>query len=254
MDLEASTLAILLQLFEINDDAGDGNHKEKVFQLCEQMRRKGHAKHLDMSHITSSSLALETLLSLTSRRAGEWFKEELRIQGGLTHLANLVSQTMNSLEVPHWGVIFEPSGEQLDKLKKIDRVLRVLENVTFVNAANQEYLIKFRNGVVLNFCSDLMNLCFENVEYHKVLNVSDESAPEGQSITVALQKAEGPGPVFLSVLLSLLKVMLNVTHENGTHLLFSYQHFRLHSSLNHLRTTNTIRALSLSPSLFVPLC
>ncbi|XP_003741626.1 wings apart-like protein homolog [Galendromus occidentalis] len=214
MDLEASTLAILLQLFEINDDAGEGNHKEKVFQLCEQIRRKGFAKHLDMNHITSSSLALETLLSLTSRRAGEWFKEELRIQGGLTHLANLVSQVMNSLDVPHWGVIFEPSGQQLEKLKKIDRVLRVLENVTFGNSANQEYLIKFRNGVVMNFCADLMNLCFENIEYHKVLNVSDESAPEGQSITVALQRAEGPGPVFLSVMLSLLKVMLNVTHEN----------------------------------------
>lgn len=165
--------------------------------------------------MSASGLALETLLSLTSRRAGEWFKEELRIQGGLTHLINLVTQTMNQLEMPNWGVMDDPRAEQLDKLKKIERVLRVLENVTFVNSSNQDYLIKFRGGTVLDFCADLFNLCVENIEFHQVLGVSDPAAPEGQLITVALQKADGPGPVFLSVLLSLLKVMLNVTHENG---------------------------------------
>lgn len=122
---------------------------------------------------------------------------------------------MNQLEMPNWGVMDDPRADQLDKLKKIERVLRVLENVTFVNPANQDYLIKFRGGTVLDFCADLFNLCFENIEFHQVLDVSDPSAPEGQSITVALQKADGSGPVFLSVLLSLLKVMLNVTHENG---------------------------------------
>ena len=30
---------------------------------------------------------MESLLSLTSRRAGEWFKEELRMVGGLDHIA-----------------------------------------------------------------------------------------------------------------------------------------------------------------------
>lgn len=31
-------------------------------------------------------LAMETLLSLTSKRAGDWFKEELRLLGGLDHI------------------------------------------------------------------------------------------------------------------------------------------------------------------------
>ena len=31
---------------------------------------------------------MESLLSLTSRRAGEWFKEELRLVGGLDHIAD----------------------------------------------------------------------------------------------------------------------------------------------------------------------
>jgi hypothetical protein len=31
---------------------------------------------------------METLLSLTSRKAGDWFKEELRTLGGLDHIVN----------------------------------------------------------------------------------------------------------------------------------------------------------------------
>lgn len=33
-------------------------------------------------------LAMETLLSLTSKRAGDWFKEELRLLGGLDHIVD----------------------------------------------------------------------------------------------------------------------------------------------------------------------
>ena len=36
----------------------------------------------------TGSLAMEALLSLTSKRAGDWFKEELRSLGGLDHLVN----------------------------------------------------------------------------------------------------------------------------------------------------------------------
>ena len=36
----------------------------------------------------ASSLARESLVSLTSQRPGEWFKEEIRILGGLDHVIN----------------------------------------------------------------------------------------------------------------------------------------------------------------------
>ena len=36
----------------------------------------------------SGHLAMETLLSLTSKRAGDWFKEELRLLGGLDHIVD----------------------------------------------------------------------------------------------------------------------------------------------------------------------
>ena len=38
------------------------------------------------SHFQAGSLAMEALLTLTSKRAGDWFKEDLRLLGGLDHL------------------------------------------------------------------------------------------------------------------------------------------------------------------------
>lgn len=41
---------------------------------------------------------METLLSLTSKRAGDWFKEELRLLGGLDHIVDK-GRCMGSFEV-----------------------------------------------------------------------------------------------------------------------------------------------------------
>lgn len=40
------------------------------------------------SVLQTGHLAMETLLSLTSKRAGDWFKEELRLLGGLDHIVD----------------------------------------------------------------------------------------------------------------------------------------------------------------------
>lgn len=36
--------------------------------------------------VQATTLARETLLSLTSKQTGEWFKEEIRLLGGLDHV------------------------------------------------------------------------------------------------------------------------------------------------------------------------
>jgi len=73
---------------------------------------------------------METLLSLTSKRAGEWFKEELRELGGLEHIVKTIREChrhINSQNVLRSGW----TDSLLDILRKVDRCLRVLENVIF---------------------------------------------------------------------------------------------------------------------------
>lgn len=68
---------------------------------------------------------METLLSLTSKRAGEWFKEELRVLGGVEHIVRTIRDCAALLTAPadRWP----PS--HLHLLRKADRCMRVLENV-----------------------------------------------------------------------------------------------------------------------------
>lgn len=72
---------------------------------------------------------METLLSLTSKRAGEWFKEELRELGGLEHIVKTIRECHRHINVQDvlrsgW------TDPLLDKLRKVDRCLCVLENVS----------------------------------------------------------------------------------------------------------------------------
>lgn len=87
---------------------------------------------------------METLLSLTSRRAGEWFKEELRELGGLDHIVRTISDCSRHLDT----YISQWTDPLLDRLRKIDRCLRVLENVMTQNEENQNYLLRYENGLL----------------------------------------------------------------------------------------------------------
>ena len=64
-----------------------------MIDICTEMKAAGHAGSLNIDLLSADHLAMETLLSMTSKRAGEWFKEELRELGGLGHLARLVGWT-----------------------------------------------------------------------------------------------------------------------------------------------------------------
>ena len=44
---------------------------------------------MNVFFLKPASLVCESLLSLTSQRTGEWFKEEIRILRGLDHIMNI---------------------------------------------------------------------------------------------------------------------------------------------------------------------
>ena len=80
LDITDSTIKDALDSSGMNQHDLEKN-KKKVLELILEMQSKGHAVNLNIENISSDYLSMETLLSMTSKRAGEWFKEELRELG-----------------------------------------------------------------------------------------------------------------------------------------------------------------------------
>ncbi|KAK7073967.1 hypothetical protein SK128_000456 [Halocaridina rubra] len=212
MDLDRDSLELMLNLLESDAEstttllAADKSmveqNKKKIRELCRDMQKKGHAKHLNLDNINAGHLAMETLLSLTSKRAGEWFKEELRELGGVEHLIRTITQCTQ---------VFTPELETwtpplLEKLTKVDRCLKVLENVTHQNVANQEYLLNFQNGIFPEKLMNLYRLCHVEVPLYPV----SEAHKHNTSMS-----GVSTGQLLVQALLTTLKVLINLTHNPG---------------------------------------
>lgn len=163
---------------------------------------------------------METLLSLTSKRAGEWFKEELRELGGLEHIIKTICECCRQVSdyVVSW------TDTLLDKLRKVDRCLRVLENViwfllplkklilnfryivsctiyfqvTHNNEENQTYLLNYNSGIILDTLVKLYRLCDSEIPLYPVTDIGDKDAA---------------GTIIREALLVILKVLINLTHH-----------------------------------------
>ncbi|XP_051165404.1 protein wings apart-like isoform X2 [Leptopilina boulardi] len=208
MDLDRDCLELMLSLLESDashkdalDDCGLSRaellkNKEKVRQLCADIQAQGHAKHLNLDNITVGQLAMETLLSLTSRRAGEWFKEELRELGGLEHIVKTIRDCHRHINVNE--IARGWCDTILDKLRKVDRCLRVLENVTHMNEENQVYLLKYDNGVLVSTLASLYQLCAKEIPMYPIIDPSDKSST---------------GAVVRECLFAIIKVLINLTHR-----------------------------------------
>lgn len=206
MDLDRDCLELMLSLLESDvsyqqaldvcglSSAQLDKNKRRVRELCAEIQSHGHAMHLNLDNITVGQLAMETLLSLTSKRAGEWFKEELRELGGLEHIMKTICECCRQVSdyVVSWTDVL------LDKLRKVDRCLRVLENVTHNNEENQTYLLKYSNGVLLDTLVKLYRLCDSEIPLYPVTDITDK---------------ESAGSVIREALLVTLKVLINLTHH-----------------------------------------
>ncbi|CAG0917822.1 unnamed protein product [Notodromas monacha] len=212
MDLDCESLNLMLKLIESNT-GGEGaefketkldskeleKHRQKVKEMCAELQSQGHAQTLDLNHITPEHLAVETLLSLTSRRAGEWFKEELRELGGLAHIVNTVNDCLRylpqarSVEQIHLLPPITWNAKSVEKLKRAERCLRVFQSVTSHNEDNQKYLLSYQNGVLVD-C--VMKLC--ELSANEIPSYSMDSFSVRESLADTL----------LATLLSSMKVLL----------------------------------------------
>lgn len=205
IDLDRDSLELMINLLEIDTkknsttttDSEENTiyerNKQKVRELCEEMKNQGKALHFNLDSISASTLAMETLLSLTSKKAGEWFKEELRELGGLEHIIKTICDCCYQITdyVVNWTEYL------LDKLRTIERCLRVLENVSQQNETNQNYILLYNNGYALDTLFKLYKLCDSEI----ALYPTTDNTPK-----------DNPGTVLRETLVPTLKVLINLTH------------------------------------------
>ncbi len=208
MDLDRESLELMLNLLDTDSkikDALDSSgmnerelqkNKQKVLDLVAAMKKKGHAATLSLEQISADHLSMETLLSLTSKRAGEWFKEELRELGGLDHLVLTFSDCVSFLTS---GDLTSWSDKLHDKLRKADRVLKVLENVTHENEENCSYLLKYQEGHFLRTVHNLYRLLDEEV----ALNPSADVLVDRDAVSHTLRETT----------FDVVRVYINLVHD-----------------------------------------
>ncbi|XP_033108230.1 wings apart-like protein homolog [Anneissia japonica] len=172
---------------------------EKVKDILEKIPDTNAVKRdVEIGKISTNYLAMECLLSLTSRKATDWLKEELRKLGGLDFVVDTVFEQVSLL-----GGSTTFSDSQISSLKQIERCQRVLENSTFLNTVNQEYLINYNHCGLINDLAKALKVCEGYIEECS----SEESILEiGQEDT--------KGFIVRKCLLSILRVLLNLTHDS----------------------------------------
>uniref|UniRef100_A0A8C6T0G7 WAPL cohesin release factor a n=1 Tax=Neogobius melanostomus TaxID=47308 RepID=A0A8C6T0G7_9GOBI len=212
MDLDRACLELMIKLLEMEQDYSalpdqltakeEDKVKEKIRKLCETV----HNKHLDLENITTGHLAMETLLSLTSKRAGDWFKEELRLLGGLDHIVDKVKECVQHLS-------HEEDKENLvASLWGAERCLRVLESVTVQNSENQGYLIAYKDSQLIISSARALRHCENMIQrYSRALNNTSVSSTDA---TLPHCSFSNVGKAVEDCMRAVIGVLLNLTHDN----------------------------------------
>ncbi|XP_033732446.1 wings apart-like protein homolog isoform X2 [Pecten maximus] len=209
MDLDGDSLDLMLKLLGVDNQeqlsatiTASGKralnrNRARVGEVYMQLQLECGTKLPDMESVSTGNLAMESLLSLTSRRAGEWFKEELRTLGALDHIVDTVCSCIEAVGDDTTLL----TDSTIENLKKIDRCLRVLENVTFVNTENQTYLISYKQGVLVRSICRALYTCEQCLPVYPLV--------ESEKI-----EKDSTGYVVYSCVLAILRVLLNLTHDN----------------------------------------
>ncbi|XP_030642480.1 wings apart-like protein homolog [Chanos chanos] len=210
MDLDRACLELMIRLLELEQDDSVADQltakemskvKEKIRKLCQTV----HNKHLDLENITTGHLAMETLLSLTSKRAGDWFKEELRLLGGLDHIVDKVKECVQNLSEE------EDKENLVASLWGAERCLRVLESVTVHNPENQGYLIAYKDSQLIVSSARALRYCEEMIQrYSREVNSSLSSS--GSALPHCSHS--NVGKAVEDCMRAVIGVLLNLTHDN----------------------------------------
>ena len=133
-------------------------------------------------------------------------KHELRTLGGLDYIVSEIEKSLTSLKssvsADGW------SESSLERLWKIDRCLKVLQQVTFNHEENQKYLLGCQNKLRVGAESGETGSSFQCtpdvfVHLFQYLSATLSDGPLDKETSTALRE----------ILFSVLRVLVNLTHD-----------------------------------------
>lgn len=203
-DLDRFALELIIKLLAVDSNNQQSkilkDYNKYVTKVRTLLEKQGASDELLATvgdDINPASLACESLLSLTSQRTGEWFKEEIRLLQGLDHIMDIGVHTIDQLLTRHSDGKVQSEHVPISKLKKMTRCMKLLENVTIQNSSNQQHIISYEKVYFVSALVRLLQLC---------LNALNNGISQ-KKVKVKPDKA------FEDCFFSILKVFLNLTHN-----------------------------------------
>ncbi|XP_065651824.1 wings apart-like protein homolog isoform X2 [Hydra vulgaris] len=154
--------------------------KTKIQELLEKLEEN----YINKDSIDVASICRETLLLLTSKRIGNWFKDEVRKLGGLDYLIDTIYE---------FSKCIQKNKEHSKSYHAKDRYLNFLEDIIIKTPNNQNYLVSYRNGILLESCIRSINTLSHQIDLANDFNVDMQNC-----------------------LFSTLKIMTDLSHENAS--------------------------------------
>ncbi|KAK4468350.1 hypothetical protein MN116_008143 [Schistosoma mekongi] len=196
-----------------------------------------NTRHLQITRqLTTADLVIESILNFGTRKAGDWFKAELRNGGGLDKVADAASDAVdyladldptNTLRKPTtvWRSRTNLTGIDnfaLDRLKRVCHYTRLLENMTYMNSDNQTYLVHYRDGILVNRLLICLRVCVSHLPKSPTQETSatnnntteDKSTVNSVSVSPNLTNSTNDSQSILSdCILGIFRFLVNVSHN-----------------------------------------
>uniref|UniRef100_A0A914V3C9 WAPL domain-containing protein n=1 Tax=Plectus sambesii TaxID=2011161 RepID=A0A914V3C9_9BILA len=159
-------------LSDWREKASEGISRELMFDMSEET-------------LSTSFLALESLVYISARVTDQWLKNELLNLGALQWLVIKVEKCVSKLTA---------NQENQEELRILERCFRILESCTLINKKNQAFLISHKSSSLLQSSAKLIGMCHKKIER----DVGD----------ARLLKLN------IDCLSGVARVLMNLTHEN----------------------------------------
>ncbi|XP_039272921.2 wings apart-like protein homolog [Styela clava] len=238
IDINKATLRILLKLvdpLEKNKDGGSSN-KPKVAtppksKFSKLYKRKQEAQTTNSDQeleavkskikdlidrcgdplvtsqdLSTKVLASEALLRYTARKTSEWFREEIRLKGGLDHVISSVKAQVDIIENLPANLDCSCQPLRIERpLCTLERLLRVLENGIINSARNAMYLVTHQRALLLKKISLLMTRCKKWLAQTEDVREPDTPPSSSKAKASLLIK---------NVIAQIIKLLVNISNDN----------------------------------------